>query len=92
MYGYDKYADVLNGPWSRVGFLLVLLGLLTGFSVGLLPRVGPCKPYCGFRRHGNDVKCLGGKRWCPAPRDFFGYAGSQLLQFRRRISSTRGTN
>jgi hypothetical protein len=24
--------------------------------------------------------CLGGNRWCPAPREFFGYAGSQFFR------------
>ena len=83
MYGYNKYADVLNGPWSRVGYLfgssLVRATVSQGIvyhewghanrvvALGGTATMSKCAP-------GND-----GKRWCPAPRDFFGYAGSQLF-------------
>ena len=80
MYGYNKYADVLNGPWSRVAYVGAT-GLLTGFmGVGLsYHEWGHASRIVALGGTATMSKCLGGG--CPAPRDFFGYAASQFYTF-----------
>ena len=81
LYGYDKYADRLNGPFSRFGYLVA-----SGWLY-LLTDVGLAYHEWG---HASRTVALGGtatlsrchNRSCPAPRDFFGYAGSQVLNFK----------
>ncbi len=83
LYGYDKYADRLNGTFSRLaylagsGFLTELTGIDVTYhewghasrtvALGGTATMSSCMPFGG--------------KWCPAPRDFFEYAGSQVFNF-----------
>jgi hypothetical protein len=80
MYGYDKFADVLNRPWSRVAYVGAT-GSLTGFmGVGLsYHEWGHASRIVALGGTATMSKCLG--EGCPAPRDFFGYAASQFYTF-----------
>ena len=82
LYGYNKYADVLNGPVSRV---LYILG-----STALMDINGIFISYHEWG-HASRAAAMGSSSKlyncndsdsCTAPRDFFGYAASQLFNFR----------
>ena len=89
LYGYDKYADRLNGTFSRFAYLSGsgLLNSSTGIRV----------TYHEWG-HASRMVALGGTatlsscydRSCPAPRDFFGYAGSQVFNFKGGYARNEG--
>ena len=83
LYGYNKYADVLNRPFQRIAYLIG--------SLFFMDRTGVNTTYHEWG-HASRTVALGGTatmsrcmpdggKWCPAPRDFFSYAGSQVLNF-----------
>ena len=82
LYGYNKYADVLNGPVSRVIYILgstALMGI-TGIST-TYHEWGHASRAAAMGSSSKLYNCIDSDS-CTAPRDFFGYAASQLFNFR----------
>ena len=81
LYGYDKYADRLNGTFSRLGYLVGsgLLTVSTGIDV-TYHEWGHASRMVALGSSASLSSCY--DRSCPAPRDFFGYAGSQVFHFK----------
>ena len=81
LYGYDKYADRLNGTFSRLAYLSGsgLLNSSTGIRV-TYHEWGHASRMVAMGSSASLSSCY--DRACPAPRDFFGYAGSQVLNFK----------
>jgi len=81
LYGYDKYADRLNGTFSRFGYFAVsgLLTVSTGIDVSY-HEWGHASRMVALGSSASLSSCY--DRSCPAPRDFFGYAGSQVFNFK----------
>ena len=82
LYGYNKYADVLNGPVSRVLYILgstALMGI-TGIST-TYHEWGHASRAAAMGSSSKLYNCNDSDS-CTAPRDFFGYAASQLFNFR----------
>ena len=82
MLGYEKYADSLSS-WGSRGVYFVGTNLVTMLSnVGLsYHEWGHASRIVAMGGTASFSNCLGGNSWCDAPRDFFGYAGSQLFHF-----------
>ena len=83
LYGYDKYADRLNGTFSRLAYLAGsgLLTELTGIDV-TYHEWGHASRTVALGGTATMSSCMPfGGQWCPAPRDFFEYAGSQVFNF-----------
>ena len=86
LYGYDKFSDWVDGPFSRLTYFLGS-GLVTGFTgIDLTYHEwGHASRTVALGGTASMSQCTSGangNRWCPAPRDFFGYAGSQVFNFR----------
>ena len=81
LYGYDKYADRLNGTFSRFGYFAVsgLLNVSTGIDI-TYHEWGHASRMVAMGSSASLSSCY--DRECPAPRDFFGYAGSQVFNFK----------
>ncbi len=89
LYGYEKYADRLNGTFSRLGYL-VGSGLLTA-STGIdvtYHEWGHASRMVAMGSSASLSSCY--DRACPAPRDFFGYAGSQVFNFQGGYAHNEG--
>ena len=89
MYGYNKYADRLNGPFSRFGYFAVsgLLTASTGIDV-TYHEWGHASRMVALGSSASLSSCY--DRSCPAPRDFFGYAGSQVFNFKGGYARNEG--
>ncbi len=82
MLGYEKYADNLSS-WGSRGMYFVGTNLVTMLSNLRLTyhEWGHASRTVAMGGTASFSNCLGGNSWCAAPRDFFGYAGSQLFHF-----------
>ena len=89
LYGYDKYADRLNGTFSRFGYFAVsgLLTVSTGIDV-TYHEWGHASRMVALGSSASLSSCY--DRSCPAPRDFFGYAGSQVFNFKGGYALNEG--
>ena len=82
MLGYEKYADNLSS-WGSRGAYFVGTNLVTMLSNLRLTyhEWGHASRTVAMGGTASFSNCLGGNSWCAAPRDFFGYAGSQFFHF-----------
>ena len=82
LYGYNKYADVLNGPVSRVLYILGSTALMdiNGIST-TYHEWGHASRAAAMGSRAQLYNCIGSTD-CKAPRDFFGYAASQVFNSR----------
>ena len=82
MLGYEKYAGSLSS-WGSRGMYFVGTNLVTMLSNLRLTyhEWGHASRTVAMGGTASFSNCLGGNSWCEAPRDFFGYAGSQLFHF-----------
>ena len=82
MLGYEKYADKLNHGTSRTMYLVGtnLVTVLTKLRL-TYNEWGHASRTVAMGGTASFSNCLGGDKWCSAPRDFFGYAGSQFFHF-----------
>ena len=89
LYGYEKYADRLNGTFSRLGYLAGsgLLTASTGIDV-TYHEWGHASRMVAMGSSASLSSCY--DRECPAPRDFFGYAGSQVFNFKGGYARNEG--
>ena len=89
LYGYDKYADRLNGTFLRLGYLAGsgLLTASTGMDV-TYHEWGHASRMVALGSSASLSSCY--DRSCPAPRDFFGYAGSQVFNFKGGYARNEG--
>ena len=89
LYGYDKYADRLNGTFSRLAYLSGsgLLNSSTGIRV-TYHEWGHASRMVAMGSSASLSSCY--DRACPAPRDFFGYAGSQVFNFKGGYARNEG--
>jgi len=80
MLGYETYADSLSS-WGSRGVYFVGTNLVTMLSNLRLSyhEWGHASRTVAMGGTASFSNCLGGNKWCDAPRDFFGYAGSQLF-------------
>ena len=80
MLGYEKYADSLS-TWGSRGVYFVGINLVTMLSNLRLTyhEWGHASRAVAMGGSASFSNCLGGNNWCSAPRDFFGYAGSQFF-------------
>ena len=86
LYGHDKSSGWLNGPFSRLTYFLGS-GLVTGLTgIGLTYHEwGHASRTQAMGGTASMSQCApggNGNQWCPAPRDFFGYAATQVNNFR----------
>ena len=80
--GYETYGNSLSS-WGARGAYVVGTNLLTYTSHLRLSyhEWGHASRSVAMGGTATFSNCLGGNKWCDAPRDFFGYAGSQLFHF-----------
>ena len=79
LYGYNKYADVLNGPVSRVLYILgsTVLMDINGIFISY-HEWGHASRAAAMGSRSKLYNCTDSSD-CVAPRDFFGYAASQVF-------------
>ena len=89
LYGYEKYADRLNGTFSRFGYVVAsnFLTAVTGIGV-TYHEWGHASRMVAMGSSASLSSCF--DRSCPAPRDFFGYAGSQVFNFKGGYARNEG--
>ena len=82
MLGYEKYADGLSS-WGARGVYFVGTNLVTMLSNLRLTyhEWGHASRTVAMGGTATLSNCLGTNKSCDAPRDFFGYAGSQFFHF-----------
>ncbi len=82
MLGYEKYADNLSS-WGSRGAYFVGTNLVTMLSNLRLTyhEWGHASRTVAMGGTATLSNCLGTNKSCDAPRDFFGYAGSQFFHF-----------
>ena len=83
LYGYNKYADVLNGPVSRVLYILgsTVLMDINGIFISY-HEWGHASRAAAMGSRSKLYNCTDSSD-CVAPRDFFGYAASQVFNSNR---------